>query len=160
MGSDVTPTGLKFQINDRIKPIGTLQMQALAAGADPKDVDVNASQSRARKGQKPEAWHISFFSLHDFLDLPLTRILILIFSIEISNMFGSDSTKGGIEFQFRQIKTNAKAQKNCFGSGGDPMTLGIGSIGGVAKGSSTFHCVASLSVSYIYRTAHSTVTWI
>ncbi|PVH77946.1 hypothetical protein DL98DRAFT_422861, partial [Cadophora sp. DSE1049] len=46
--------------------------------------------------------------------------------------FGKDSTKGGIEFQFRTIKQDAKRQKACADAGGDPQTLGIGS--GPVKG--------------------------
>ncbi|KAH8654137.1 hypothetical protein BGZ60DRAFT_386763 [Tricladium varicosporioides] len=45
----------------------------------------------------------------------------------MSNCFGSDATKGGIEFQFRTIKQDAKRQKACFHAGGDPKDLGIGS---------------------------------
>lgn len=56
-------------------------------------------------------------------------------------MFGSDSTGGGIGFQFRQIKNDAKRQRACVASGGDPRTLDIGSKGENSKspkgGSST-----------------------
>ena len=53
---------------------------------------------------------------------------VLISLIEISNYFGSDSTRGGIEFQFRSIKNNAKRQKECFDKGGDPfLDLATGS---------------------------------
>jgi hypothetical protein len=49
-------------------------------------------------------------------------------------MFGSDSTGGGIGFQFRQIKHWAQRQKACANSGGDPLTLGIGSKEDAAAG--------------------------
>ncbi|RDL36409.1 uncharacterized protein BP5553_05761 [Venustampulla echinocandica] len=45
----------------------------------------------------------------------------------MSKYFGSDSTKGGIEFQFRTIKADAKRQRECYDAGGDPKTLNIGS---------------------------------
>jgi len=48
-------------------------------------------------------------------------------STAISNYFGSDSTGGGIGFQFRAIKKDADRQRACFDSGGDPKDLGIGS---------------------------------
>lgn len=54
---------------------------------------------------------------------------------DISKYFGQDSTKGGIEFQFRSIKADAKRQKACYEAGGDPQTLVIG--GGAAKGSTS-----------------------
>lgn len=41
-------------------------------------------------------------------------------------MFGSDSTSGGIGFRFRSIKADAKRQRDCCMSGGDPKDLGIG----------------------------------
>jgi hypothetical protein len=53
-------------------------------------------------------------------------------STAISNYFGSDSTGGGIGFQFRTIKKDADRQRACFDSGGDPKDLGIG--GPQAKG--------------------------
>jgi hypothetical protein len=55
-------------------------------------------------------------------------------------MFGSDSTGGGIGFQFRQIKADAKRQKTCVDTGGDPLTLGIGGKAeSPASSKSTFH---------------------
>jgi len=42
---------------------------------------------------------------------------------EIHNMFGKDSTPGGIGFQFRQIKAWAKLQRDAFEAGVDPQTL-------------------------------------
>ena len=41
-------------------------------------------------------------------------------------MFGKDSTKGGIEFQFRALKANAHRQREAFKAGIDPQTLKIG----------------------------------
>ncbi|TGO80595.1 hypothetical protein BELL_0004g00210 [Botrytis elliptica] len=40
-------------------------------------------------------------------------------------MFGKDSTKGGIEFQFRALKANAHRQREAFKAGIDPQTLNI-----------------------------------
>jgi hypothetical protein len=51
----------------------------------------------------------------------------------MSNYFGTDSTGGGIEFQFRAIKKDAKRQRAWFDSGGDPKELGIG-VPGTGKG--------------------------
>ena len=44
----------------------------------------------------------------------------------ISKYFGHDSTPGGLEFQFRTFKANAKRQKSCADAGGDPQSLAIG----------------------------------
>ena len=44
MGSDVTPGALRFQFTDRIKPISKRQLNALAAGVDPKDVDLKIAK--------------------------------------------------------------------------------------------------------------------
>ena len=44
----------------------------------------------------------------------------------ISKYFGQDSTPGGLEFQFRTLKSNAKRQKACADAGGDPQSLAIG----------------------------------
>jgi hypothetical protein len=52
MGSDVTPHGLRFQFTDRIRPLGRLQLDALAAGNDPKDIDLSTT-ARGNNGQKP-----------------------------------------------------------------------------------------------------------
>lgn len=41
-------------------------------------------------------------------------------------MFGKDSTKRGIEFQFRAFRANARRQREAFESGLDPQTLNIG----------------------------------
>lgn len=73
MGSDVTPGGLKFQFTDRIKPIAKRQLEALASGADPKDVNLNANAKGSSSGeilvlyffscctitrQPPDVWHL------------------------------------------------------------------------------------------------------
>ena len=50
---------------------------------------------------------------------------------EISKYFGTDSTGGGIGFQFRTIKANATRQRKCIQDGGDPKDLGIGSNFGI-----------------------------
>lgn len=56
MGSDVTENGLKFQMQDRLRPIIT-QLHALqASGGDGKDVDVEttykSSKSFKSRGQQ------------------------------------------------------------------------------------------------------------
>ena len=48
---------------------------------------------------------------------------------DVSKYFGSDSTGGGIGFQFRQIKADAKRQRECYDAGGDPKDLNIGGKG-------------------------------
>ena len=50
MGSDVTRNGLRFQLDDRIKPIGKKQLEMADSGRDPKDIDVNSFHSA--KGNK------------------------------------------------------------------------------------------------------------
>ncbi|KAG4439123.1 hypothetical protein IFR05_005410 [Cadophora sp. M221] len=115
MGSDVTPNGLKFQFTDRIKPMGKKQQEMRSAGLDPKGIDLDSLYS-AKSGGKTGR--------------------------NISKYFGKDSTKGGIEFQFRSIKADAKRQKACYDAGRDPQTLGIGS--GIVKsgGSAITHYMA------------------
>jgi hypothetical protein len=61
------------------------------------------------------------FFATDFITLPC---ITLIFS-DISKYFGSDSTGGGIGFQFRTIKAFAKQARNCADQGGDPKDLNI-----------------------------------
>jgi hypothetical protein len=51
MGSDVTPNGIKFQFTDKIKPIGRSQLDALAQGSDPKDVDLGVT-AKSYKGRR------------------------------------------------------------------------------------------------------------
>jgi hypothetical protein len=51
-----------------------------------------------------------------------------LFLPDISKYFGSDSTGGGIGFQFRAIKADAKRQRDCVDTGGDPKDLNIGSL--------------------------------
>jgi len=53
MGTDVTPHGLRYQLTDRIRPIGKLQLHALAAGQDPKDVNLDVT-AKTFRGQKPD----------------------------------------------------------------------------------------------------------
>ncbi|APA05665.1 hypothetical protein sscle_01g004350 [Sclerotinia sclerotiorum 1980 UF-70] len=45
-------------------------------------------------------------------------------------MFGKDSTKGGIEFQFRTLRANGARQREAFENGIDPQTLNIGAMNG------------------------------
>jgi hypothetical protein len=53
--------------------------------------------------------------------------------LAISNYFGTDTTKGGIEWQLRAIKAHAKRQRDCFNNGGDPQTLSIGADKGTSS---------------------------
>lgn len=51
-GSDCTPNGLRFQLADRIKPLGNRQLDMLAEGNDPKDIILSDSKSaKGGKGQ-------------------------------------------------------------------------------------------------------------
>ncbi|CAG8978918.1 hypothetical protein HYALB_00005255 [Hymenoscyphus albidus] len=93
MGTDVTANGIKFQMTDRFRPLGKRQLDMLAKGLDPKDVDV----------------------------------------------YGKDSTGGGIGFQFRQIKNDAKRQRQCFESGGDPKDLNVGAGSGTEKAIAAYY---------------------
>ncbi len=67
---------------------------------------------------------LSYHVQHVFI-LSSARTYINI-NLEISKYFGTDSTGGGIGFQFRAIKANAGLQKKCIASGGDPKDLNIG----------------------------------
>lgn len=51
-GSDCTPNGLRFQIQDRFKPIAQRQLDMLAAGQNPKDIDLEDCKSVKGKGGK------------------------------------------------------------------------------------------------------------
>lgn len=57
----------------------------------------------------------------------------------ISKYFGHDSTPGGLEFQFRTFKANAKRQKACADAGGDPQMLCFGSEKGLSCTLTLFH---------------------
>ncbi|CAG8956020.1 hypothetical protein HYFRA_00008876 [Hymenoscyphus fraxineus] len=109
MGTDVTANGIRFQMTDRFRPLGKRQLDMLAKGLDPKDVDVYG------------------------------KATLLMINLAISNYFGSDSTAGGIGFQFRQIKNDAKRQRQCFDSGGDPKDLNIGAGGGTGKAIAAYY---------------------
>lgn len=50
MGSDVTAGGIRFQMDDRIKPLGKRQRSMRDAGQDPKDV--NLGPTKGGKGSK------------------------------------------------------------------------------------------------------------
>lgn len=54
----------------------------------------------------------------------------------MANYFGTDCTAGGLGFQMRSFKANAKAQRQAFESGLDPKDLEIG-----VKGTCTFDCL-------------------
>lgn len=60
MGTDVTPNGLKFQLTDRIRPIGKRQLDALASGADPKDVDLGGVKGSSGQRRFHFVQHIFF----------------------------------------------------------------------------------------------------
>lgn len=42
MGSDVTSKGIRFQFDDRLKPIAKRQLEMKEDGLDPKDVDLDS----------------------------------------------------------------------------------------------------------------------
>jgi hypothetical protein len=51
-GSDCTPNGLRFQFTDRFKPVAKRQLDMLAAGNDPKDIDLDdCKPTKGSKGQ-------------------------------------------------------------------------------------------------------------
>jgi hypothetical protein len=50
MGSDVTPGGIRFQMDDRIKPLGKRQLSMRDAGQDPKDA--NLCPTKGGKGSQ------------------------------------------------------------------------------------------------------------
>ena len=57
----------------------------------------------------------------------------------MAKCFGSDATAGGLGFQMRGIKANARAQRAAVEAGKDPKDLGICSID-PGKGNSSCHC--------------------
>ena len=136
MGSDTTVDGLKFHFTNNIRPVGRRQVDLVERGGDPKAVDIS-SLRQSNKGQKGSGFvsrrrsTIFFSFLYSFR---MSKSRLLTAHLAISNYFGTDSTPGGIGFQFRTIKADAKRQRDCFNNGGDPQTLSIG--GG--KGTSSF----------------------
>ncbi|EKD13417.1 hypothetical protein MBM_08500 [Drepanopeziza brunnea f. sp. 'multigermtubi' MB_m1] len=140
MGSDVTPSGLRFQFNDRIRPVGNRMVEMRAAGEDAKHLNLDGLYSA--KGSKRATETARVFGTdatpkaitHQVAAMKLLgKKQVEMLASEISNYFGSDSTGGGIGFQFRAIKHYAKLQKECFDAGLDPLTLNIGA-GGVTSG--------------------------
>lgn len=60
-GSDATPNGLRFQFTDRFKPVAKRQLDMLAAGQDPKDINLDdCKHTKGGKGQAIFPPHISF----------------------------------------------------------------------------------------------------
>ncbi|TVY40899.1 hypothetical protein LSUB1_G002346 [Lachnellula subtilissima] len=152
-GSDCTPNGLRFQFNDRIKQVTTRQLDMLAQGDDPKDIDLDDCKSaKASKAGKDIASLMGSDTSVSALKSEIcervkaigkhqshmkaagqdpAKIDISAFNDrkgrqDISTYFGSDSTGGGIGFQFRAIKADAKRQRDCIDAGGDPRDLNIG----------------------------------
>ncbi|TVY23936.1 hypothetical protein LHYA1_G007406 [Lachnellula hyalina] len=155
-GSDCTPHGLRFQFNDRIKPVTTRQLDMLAQGDDPKDIDLTDCKSaKASKAGKDIASLMGSDTSVSALKSEIcervkaigkhqshmkatgqdpAKIEISAFNDrkgrqDISTYFGTDSTGGGIGFQFRAIKADAKRQRDCIEAGGDPRDLNIGGKG-------------------------------
>lgn len=59
-GSDATPNGLRFQFTDRFKPVAKRQLDMLAAGQDPKDI--NLEDCKPTKGGKGQGTFLPRFS--------------------------------------------------------------------------------------------------
>lgn len=59
---------------------------------------------------------------------------------------GSDTTPGGIEFQFRRIKTGAKAQQAAVKIGKDPKDVDVDPKGGKC----TFHLLLPRNTLHIF----------
>jgi hypothetical protein len=76
MGSDATPNGLRFQFADRFKPIAKRQLDALACGADPKDVDLS-TVGKGNNGQKSWLCFLVSFSMFSLLQNPLNQMLMI-----------------------------------------------------------------------------------
>lgn len=81
-----------------------------------------------------------FPSYHFHFYTTTLKSRLLMNSSEISKFFGKDSSTGGIGFQFREIKRNAKLQRACADAGGDPQTLNIGT---GEKGAFSFSFITS-----------------
>jgi hypothetical protein len=132
MGGDTTSKGIRFQIDDRFKPIAKRQLEMKQNGLDPKDIDLDSIKKSNKKGQTAlqrlftECFLHSPFSLCQLQNHSDHNIN---HSVEIAKHFGSDATSGGIGFQFRAIKADAKRQRDCVENGGDPVDLGIGGKG-------------------------------
>ncbi|KAF4613410.1 hypothetical protein G7Y89_g15477 [Cudoniella acicularis] len=152
MGSDVTKKAVECQISQSIKFIGKRQLEMLASSQDPKDIDLGSVKAVWDNPRGP--WEIVNIMGDDVTSKaiswqisqvirPIGRRMIAMRAAgedpatidlgkptkggnDISNYFGSDSTPGGIGFQFRAIKADAKRQRDCFHAGGDPKNLTIG----------------------------------
>ncbi len=62
MGSDVTKNGLRFQLDDRIKPLGKKQLEMANSDLDPKHIDVNNLYSaKGSKGGRSQAHNFHVF---------------------------------------------------------------------------------------------------
>jgi hypothetical protein len=136
MGSDVTKFQIEWQFR-RYRAGAKLQQAAVAAGQDPKNVNVDVNPKGGTLAGQTFffLFRISFQSPNPHrtaADIP-----------DLSKYFGQDSTPGGMGFQFRTLKQYAKRQKACADAGGDPQTLGIGSGGGGQDSSTLLHLLSS-----------------
>jgi hypothetical protein len=64
-GTDATPNGLKFQFTDRFRPVARRQLDMLAAGQDPKDINLDdCKPTKGGKGQANFLPRVSFAQQH------------------------------------------------------------------------------------------------
>ncbi|TAQ86433.1 hypothetical protein B7494_g5243 [Chlorociboria aeruginascens] len=127
-GSDTSFGSLEKQFR-QFRARAKLQQEAVKNGIDPMtlNLDVNA-KGRAKAGSN---FHLIFSTSLDsfpsYKDISISDPLPISFPVPgMSNYFGTDSTPGGIQFQFRAIKQDAQRQKAAFDAGTDPKDLVIG----------------------------------
>ncbi|TVY62724.1 hypothetical protein LSUE1_G006157 [Lachnellula suecica] len=149
-GSDSTPNGLRFQFTDRFRPVAQRQLDMLDAGQDPKDINLDdCKPTKGGKGGRGSKDLASLMGSDTTVSALKSEIVERVKSIgkhqiymraagqdpakidissfdKVSKYFGTDSTGGGIGFQFRTIKADAKRQRDCVAAGRDPKDLNIG----------------------------------
>ncbi|OWP05339.1 hypothetical protein B2J93_8081 [Marssonina coronariae] len=111
MGSDITSKALRHQIGGSIKAVGQMQLAMLAAGKDPKDLDVGTVKGGKAQRQNLNSYVYNVASLHWQAIIPCNGLQTVV------NPYSAQySTKDGIEFKIRSTQTDVKRQPDCYES--------------------------------------------
>lgn len=123
-GSDATPNGLRFQFTDRFKPVAKRQLDMLAAGEDPKNI--NLEDCKHTKGGKGQANFLPRVSLHSST-LQYLQASNLGFT-EIASLMGSDTSVIALKSEIAErTKAIGRHQIYMRDGGEDPSKINISS---------------------------------
>jgi hypothetical protein len=118
VGTDTTARGIIFQVYDRIKPIASRQLEMLAAGQDPQDIDLGSV-----KGSKTGTGRFAPHESRSISDID-------IFS-ETARIMGGDTTAKAITYQFwDRYGAIGDRQLEMLAAGDDPQHIDVNSVKG------------------------------